>query len=144
MLVRFRQDVISLKPKVVVIQGGTNDLAGFAGPATEGTISENFMTMAELARAHGIRVVLASVTPVCNCVTNLTQRRPPGRILGLNGWLKRYAAESGAVYLDYYSALANGREMNKDLTVDGLVPNDAGYQRMAPLAEKAIAEALSK
>jgi lysophospholipase L1-like esterase len=144
MLVRFRQDVISLKPKVVVIQGGTNDLAGFAGPATEGTISENFMTMAELAKAHGIRVVLASLTPVCNCVTNLTQRRPPGRILGLNGWLKRYAAESGAVYLDYYSALANGREMNKDLTVDGLVPNDAGYQRMAPLAEKAIAEALSK
>jgi lysophospholipase L1-like esterase len=144
MLVRFRQDVISLKPKVVVIQGGTNDLAGFAGPATQGTISENFMTMAELAKAHGIRVVLASLTPVCNCVTNLTQRRPPGRILGLNNWLKEYAAETGAVYLDYYAALANGREMNKDLTTDGLIPNEAGYQQMAPLAEKAIAEALRK
>jgi lysophospholipase L1-like esterase len=144
MLVRFRQDVISLKPKVVVIQGGTNDLAGFAGPATQGTISENFMTMAELAKAHGIRVVLASLTPVCNCVTNLTQRRPPGRILGLNNWLKEYAAETGAIYLDYYAALANGREMNKDLTVDGLIPNEAGYQQMAPLAEKAIAEALKK
>jgi lysophospholipase L1-like esterase len=142
MLVRFRQDVINLKPKVVVIQGGTNDLAGYAGPATQGTISENFMTMTELAQAHGIGVVLASLTPVCNCVTNLTQRRPPGRIIGMNGWLKDYAAESGAVYLDYYSALAAGREMNKELTVDGLIPNDAGYGLMAPLAEKAIAEAL--
>lgn len=143
MLVRFRQDVISLKPKVVVIQGGTNDLAGYAGPATEGTISENFMTMTELAQAHGIRVVIASVTPVCDCFTKLTKRRPVGRILGLNGWLKRYAAENGAVYLDYYSALAGGRQMNQDLTVDGLIPNEAGYALMTPLAEQAIAAALA-
>ena len=101
------------------------------------------MTMAELAKAHGIRVVLASLTPVCNCFTNLTQRRPPGKIIGMNGWLKDYAAESGAVYLDYYSALVSGREMNKDLTVDGLVPNGAGYKLMAPLAERAIAAALA-
>jgi lysophospholipase L1-like esterase len=142
MLVRFRQDVINLKPKAVVIQGGTNDLAGFAGPATQGTIAENFMTMVDLARAHDIRVVLASLTPVCDCSTNMTRRRPPGRIIGMNGWLKDYAAESGVVYLDYYSALVSGREMNKDLTVDGLIPNEAGYKLMAPLAEKAIAEAL--
>jgi lysophospholipase L1-like esterase len=144
MLVRFRQDVISLKPKVVIIQGGSSDLAGYAGPATEGTISENFMTMTELAKAHGIRVVLASLTPVCDCFMNLTERRPPGKILGLNRWLKSYAAQSGSVYLDYYSALVDGRAMSKDLTVDGLVPNDAGYERMAPLAEQAIADALGR
>jgi lysophospholipase L1-like esterase len=142
MLVRFRQDVISLKPKVVVIQGGSSDLAGYAGPATEGTISENFMSMTELAKAHGIRVVLASVTPVCDCSKNLTERRPPGKIIGLNGWLKGYAARSGSIYLDYYAVLADGRTMNKDLTIDGLIPNDAGYERMAPLAEQAIAQAL--
>ena len=144
MLVRFRQDVISLQPKVVVIQGGSNDLAGYSGPATEGTISENFMSMTELAKANGIRVVLASVTPVCDCYKTLTERRPPAKILGLNRWLKDYAARSGSVYLDYYSALAEGREMKKELTVDGLVPNDAGYEVMAPLAEQAIAQALGK
>jgi lysophospholipase L1-like esterase len=144
MLVRFRQDVIGLEPKVVVIQGGSNDLAGYSGPATEGTISENIMSMAELAKAHGIAVVLAAVTPVCDCVKNLTERRPPGKIIGLNGWLKGYAASSGSVYLDYYSALAQGRAMNKELTADGLLPNDAGYALMAPLAEKAIARALGK
>ncbi len=144
MLVRFRQDVIGLKPKVVVIQAGTNDFAGYAGPATEGTIAENFQTMAELAKAHGIRVVVASVTPVCDCFRNLTERRPPGKIIGLNGWLKEYAARSGAVYLDYYKALAEGRAMKRELTVDGLVPNDAGYQLLGPLAEKAIAEAMAK
>lgn len=144
MLVRFRQDVIGLKPKVVVIQAGTNDFAGYAGPATEGTISENFQSMVELAKVHGIRIVLASVTPVCDCFRNLTERRPPGKIIGLNGWLRDYAARSGAIYLNYYGALAEGRAMKRELTVDGLVPNDAGYELMAPLAEKAIAEALAK
>jgi lysophospholipase L1-like esterase len=144
MLVRFRQDVISLKPKVVVIEGGSNDLAGYSGPATEGTISENVMSMTELAKANGIRVVLASVTPVCDCFVKLTERRVPGKIIGLNGWLKDYAARSGSVYLDYYSALAAGRAMKQELTVDGLLPNDAGYERMAPLAEQAISQALRK
>jgi len=144
MLVRFRQDVIGLKPKVVVIQAGSSDLAGYAGPATEGTIAENFMSMTELAKAHGIQVVLASLTPVCDCFKNLTDRRPQGKILGMNGWLKDYAARSGSVYLDYYSALAERRAMKKELTVDGLIPNDAGYELMAPLAEQAIAQALGK
>ncbi len=76
MLVRFRQDVISLKPKVVIIQAGSNDLASYTGPATEGVIGENFMSMVELAKANGIRVVLASVPPVCDCFTNQTARRP--------------------------------------------------------------------
>jgi lysophospholipase L1-like esterase len=144
MLVRFRQDVISLKPKVVVIQAGSNDLAGYSGPATQGTIAENFMSMTELAQANGIRVVLSSVTPVCDCFRTLTDRRPPGKIIGMNRWLKDYAARSGLVYLDYYSALAEGRAMKKDLTVDGLIPNDAGYEVMAPPAEQAIVQALGK
>ncbi len=144
MLVRFRQDVIELHPKVVVIQGGTNDLAAVIGPMTEGTMAENFMSMVELAKVHGIRVVLASVTPVCDAYKKQTGLRPQGKIIGLNGWIRTYAAQSGSVYLNYYSALANGRDFKKDLTSDGLVPNDAGYRVMAPLAEKAIAEALAK
>jgi len=144
MLVRFRQDVISLKPKVVVIQAGTNDIASLTGPSTEGMIAENFMSMVELAKVNGIRVVLASVTPVCDCFTNQTARRPQGKIIGLNGWIKDYASRSGSVYLDYYSALAEGRNFKKELTGDGLVPNEAGYKVMAPLAEKAIAEALGR
>lgn len=142
MLVRFRQDVISLQPKAVVIEAGTNDLAGLTGPATEKMIAENVMSMVELAKANGVRVILASVTPVCDCYLNQTARRPQGKIIGLNGWIKDYAAQSGSVYLDYYSALAEGRNFRRELTDDGLVPNAAGYQKMAPLAEKAIAEAL--
>jgi lysophospholipase L1-like esterase len=137
MLVRFQQDVISLQPKVVVIEAGTNDLAGATGPATEGTISENLRSMVELAKYHGIRVVLASVTPVAN-----NGLRPQGRIIGLNGWIKQYTAQTGSVYLDYYAALADGRNLKKELTDDGIIPNAAGYAVMAPLAEKAIQEAL--
>lgn len=142
MLVRFRQDVIELQPKVVVIQAGTNDLGGLTGPVTEGMMLENFMSMTELAKVHGIRVVLASVLPVCDCVKNQTALRPQGKIIGLNGSIKSYAVRSGSVYLDYYSALAAGRDFKKDLTSDGLVPNRAGYSVMVPIAEKAIAQAL--
>jgi lysophospholipase L1-like esterase len=142
MLVRFRQDVIDLKPKVVVIEAGTNDIGRVMGPSPEGSMVEHFMSMVELAKVHGIHVVLASVTPVCDCFAQMTSRRPPGRIRGLNAWLKTYAKESGSVYLDYYSALANGRLMRKEFTVDGFLPNDAGYAVMEPLAERAIKEAL--
>lgn len=142
MLVRFRQDVIDLKPRAVVIQATSNDLAGFAGPITEKMSVDYIRSMAELAKVHGIRVVLASATPVCDCFDKLTAQRPQGRILGLNSELKAYAAESGAIYLDYYSALAQGRNMKRELTVDGFLPNAQGYALMAPLAEKAIAAAL--
>lgn len=143
MLVRFRQDVISLKPAVVIIQAGTNDIASVMGPSTEGTMAEHFMSMIDLAKAHGIRVILASVTPICDCFTKMTGRRPPGKIISLNGWLKDYAQKSGAIYIDYYSVLVEGRFMKKELTTDGLIPNDAGYEKMAPLAEKAIQQALA-
>ena len=142
MLVRFRQDVIGLKPKVVVIQAGANDLAGAAGPMTQGTAAENFMSMVELAKANGIRVVLASTTPVCDCFGNVTARRSPGKLVGMNEWLKEYAEKSGSVYLNYYSALVEGRAFRKELTADGIVPNSAGYEIMAALAEKAIAQAM--
>jgi len=142
MLVRFQQDVIALKPKVVVILAGTNDLAGLTGPATQGTVAENFTSMVDLARFHGIRVVLASLTPVCDCFTKQTGLRPQGKIIGMNGWIKDFASETGSVHLDFYAALTEGRNFKKELTVDGLLPNDAGYAVMAPLAEKAIAEAL--
>jgi len=142
MLVRFRQDVIALKPNVVVIQAGTNDIAGVTGPGTRGTLSDHIMSMAELAKAHGIRVVLASITPVCDCTRVQTDLRPQAKIADWNGWLKGYAAASGSVYLDYYTALVDGRNFRKEFTTDGLLPNDAGYAVMAPLAEQAIETAL--
>jgi len=100
--------------------------------------------MVELARFNGIRVVLASVTPVCDCFTNQTKLRPQGKIISLNGWIREYAAKSGSVYLNYYGALADGRDLKKDLTSDGLRPNDSGYAVMVPLAEQAIAQALAR
>ncbi len=105
MLVRFRQDVIALQPKVVVILAGTNDIAGAFGLATEEMIADN---------------------------------------VEVNELLKDYAVRSGLVYLDYYSALVNGQDLRKEFTADGMLPNDAGYDAMAPLAEQAIAEALRK
>jgi lysophospholipase L1-like esterase len=142
MLVRFRQDVISLKPRAVVIEAGSNDIGGAMGTATRGTFADNIMSMTELARANGIRVVLASIPPVCDCYRNQTALRSQMRIADFNAWLKRYAAETGSVYLDYHSALAEGRNLKQELTHDGLLPNDAGYGLMAPLAEQAIAQAL--
>jgi lysophospholipase L1-like esterase len=140
MLIRFHQDVVALKPKVVVIQAGVNDLL----VAAEGVIADNYMSMMDIAKANRIRVVLASVTPVCDCYTKQTGLRPQGKIIGLNGWIRDFAERGGAVYLDYYAALAEGRNFKRELTGDGLLPNGAGYEVMAPLAEKAIAEALKK
>jgi len=144
MLVRFRQDVIALKPRVVVIQAGTNDIAGVTGPGTRGTLSDYIMSMTELAKANGIRVVLASITPVCDCTTVQTDLRPPRKIAEWNDWLKGYATESESVYLDYYSSLATGSNFRKEFTVDGLLPNATGYAVMAKLADSAIERALKK
>jgi lysophospholipase L1-like esterase len=144
MLVRFRQDVVSLQPKVVVIQGGTNDIASLYTPGTEALVVDNIHSMTEIARANGIRVVIASVTPVCDCGTDQTTTRPQGKLIGLNGSLRDYASESGSVFLDYYGSLVNGRDFKPDLTADGLLPNEAGYAVMTPLAEQAIARALGR
>ncbi len=143
MLIRFWPDVVALGPKVVVILAGTNDIAGNTGPTTMEAIEDNLMAMTELARANGIRVVLATLLPVSDAIQPQTTRRPPEKIVELNQWIKDYATENGIVLLDYYSALIDDQKMfRKELTFDGLHPNDAGYAVMAPLAEKAIAEAL--
>jgi lysophospholipase L1-like esterase len=143
MLIRFRPDVIALKPKVVVILAGTNDIAGNTGPMTLGMIEDNFQSMVELAKANGIKVVLSSVMPVCDYIRPQTERRPPAKIIALNEWLKAYAANNGLVYLDYYSAMLDDQHMlKKEITGDGLHPNEAGYAIMEPLADKAIAAAL--
>jgi lysophospholipase L1-like esterase len=142
MLVRFRQDVVALKPKVVVILAGTNDIAGNTGPSTLEMIEDNLMSMTEIAQANGIRVVLSSVLPAFDYAwrPGLT---PAPKIVALNAWMKAYAAKSRAVYLDYHSAMADERQgLRSDLTRDGVHPTEAGYRLMAPLAEAAINRAL--
>ena len=146
MLVRFRQDVINLQPKVVVILAGTNDIAGNTGPMRNEDIEANYASLAELARVHGIKVVYASVLPVHNYTDrskDFFAQRPQGRILELNTWLKDYCSKNDIVYLDYFSAVVDDKGMlKKELADDGLHPNAAGYKIMAPLAEAAIAKAM--
>jgi lysophospholipase L1-like esterase len=127
----------------VVILAGTNDIAGNTGPMTLEDIEGNLMSMAELAKFNGIRVVLSSVMPVCDYIKPQTTRRPPEKIVALNAWMKDYADKNGFVYLDYYSAmLDDAKALRKELTYDGLHPNEAGYTVMGPLAEAALAKAL--
>jgi lysophospholipase L1-like esterase len=147
MLVRFRQDVIDLHPKVAVILAGTNDIAGNTGPMRLEDIEANFASLAELARANDIQVVYSSVLPVHNytpAARDFFAQRSPAKILELNRWLKNYCSSSspGCLYLDYFSALVDDQGyMRKDLAEDGLHPNAAGYKIMAPLAEAAIEKA---
>ena len=146
MLVRYRQDVIDLQPKVVVILAGTNDIAGNTGPMRNEDIEANFASFAELARVHGIRVVYSSILPVHNYTERAKDffaQRPQARILALNEWLKDYCSKNNITYLDYFSALVDEKGMlKKDLADDGLHPNAAGFKVMAPLAEAAIGKAL--
>ncbi|MGB9204582.1 MAG: SGNH/GDSL hydrolase family protein [Terriglobales bacterium] len=146
MLVRFRQDVVALQPKVVVILAGTNDIAGNTGPMRIEDIEANFASLAELAKAHGIGVVFSSVLPVHDYTPESQDffgQRPPEKIVELNRWLKAFCAAGGCVYLDYFSALVDKNGLlAKELADDGLHPNQAGYKVMAPLAERAIGEAL--
>ena len=148
MLVRFRPDVIDLRPKVVVILAGTNDIAGNTGPMTDEDIQGNLASMAELAKANGIRVVLSSILPVSAYHTSptgtpQTTSRPMDRIRTLNNWMKKYAAAEGHIYLDYFSAMVDGEGLlREELSADDLHPNAKGYAVMEPLAEAAILQAL--
>lgn len=148
MLVRFRQDVIDLRPAVVVILAGTNDIAGNTGPESLDQIQNDYASLADLARANGIRVVFSSVLPINGYTPralNFFLQRSPEKILALNVWLKNYCAENGIVYLDYFSAMVDERGyLKQNLTQDGLHPNAAGFAIMAPLAEAAITKALGQ
>jgi len=142
MLVRLRQDVINLKPKVVVILAGINDINGNTGPSTLEMIEDNIQSMAELARASNIQVVLSSVLP-CDSIYVRPDLHPAERVLLLNVWLKKYAADNQCVYLDYFPSLANEKNgLKEEYTNDGIHPNKAGYEVMAPLAEAAVKKAM--
>jgi lysophospholipase L1-like esterase len=141
MLVRFRQDVIDLKPKVVVILAGTNDIAGNTGPMTLEQTEGNIASMADLARANNIKVVLCSVLPAFDYPwkRGLT---PAPKILEINTWMKAYAAERGYVYVDFHSAMKDERDgLPITLSRDGVHPMPAGYAVMTPMIEAGIAKA---
>jgi len=165
MLVRMYPDVIDLKPAAMVVLAGTNDIARNNGPATAEMIEENLMAMTELAQAHGIKVLLCSILPVSDYPflaqqsgrgpqplvgagrggrgpimrQRMTVGRPPEDILKLNAWMKSYAAQSNATYVDYFSVLVDDKGWMKDgIANDGLHPNAEGYKMMAPIVSAAI------
>jgi lysophospholipase L1-like esterase len=150
MLIRMRPDVIALKPKVMVLLAGTNDIAGNYGEMSNEFIEGNIESIVELARANGINVVLASVLPISDYNKNRSgepiirsKQRPPERIVALNNWIKNYCAQKNLVYLDYYSATVDDKGFLKaDIANDGLHPNAKGYEIMKTLAEAAINKAL--
>lgn len=144
MLVRFHQDVVALRPSVVVILAGTNDIAGNTGPSTLEMIEENISAMTEIAKQHGIRVVLSSVLPVYDYPWK-PGLEPAPKIIALNQWIKAYAASVGETYLDYHAAMVDARGgLPPALSADGVHPNEAGYRLMAPLAKAAIEQALAR
>jgi acyl-CoA thioesterase I len=144
MLVRFQPDVVHLKPAVVVILAGTNDIAGNTGPSSPQMIEDNFVSMADIAHRSGIKVVIASILPAIAYPWR-PGIKPADEIRTLNVWLKDFCQRDGDIYLDYYSHLADADGgMGPGLSKDGVHPTPKGYAIMAPLAEKAIAEALQK
>lgn len=143
MLIRFRQDVVDLYPKVVVILAGVNDIAGNTGPSTLEMIEHNIHSMTEIAQANGIEVVLCSVLPAYDFPWS-PGLEPAEKVVELNRRIKKYAETKGAVYCDYFSAMADERNgLPKDLAEDEIHPTKKGYQIMAPIAEQAIARALT-
>jgi lysophospholipase L1-like esterase len=143
MLVRFRQDVVDLHPEAVVILAGTNDIAGNTGPSTLAMIEDNFRSMVEIAKANGIKVVLASVLPVAKYPWRPEVGDPAEKIKDLNAWLKVYCEQEKLTYLDYWSAMADAEGgMKPGISLDGVHPNAKGYAIMEPLAEQALAKTL--
>jgi len=145
MLARFRQDVETLNPKVVVVLGGTNDIAAGVSAAQ---IQENLATIGELAKAHAIKVVFSSITPVSDYHKDvdpgyaMTANRPPATIQAINKWLQGLCLTQGYVYLDYYSAMVDASgQLQADLSDDGLHPNSKGYRVMSPLLLDAVGRA---
>lgn len=144
MLIRFRPDVIALKPSLVIIMAGINDIAGNTGPSTLEMIAGNIFSMAELAKANHIKVILCSVLPAFDFPW-ATGLQPAEKVVALNKMIKQYADANGILYLDYYSAMVNEQKgLISAYSNDGVHPNKAGYEVMNPLVEKAIAKVLSK
>lgn len=144
MLIRFRADVIALKPAVVVILAGGNDIAGNTGPSTPDMIIDNIISMVELAKANHIKVILSSLTPAYDFPWKPNQN-PAEKIITLNNMLKDYAIANDIIYLDYHSAMVDERKgLKTAYSDDGVHPNKKGYQIMAPLADEAIALSLNK
>ena len=146
MLLRFRQDVIDLNPKVVVILAGTNDIAGNTGYTSLETIINNIKSMAEIANANGIKVIISSILPAIEYPWK-PGLDPASKIITINKVLKTYAKENNFIYLDYYSAMVDdkgGLKVPDFTTADDLVhPNKAGYLVMEKLVEKAINKAIN-
>ncbi len=144
MLVRLRSDVLDLHPAVVHIMAGTNDVAGNTGPTSLADIQGNIASMVEQARAHGARVILASVPPAA-AIPWRPQVQPMPAIAAMNDWLRRYAAREHLVYVDYHTMLSDGRgAFQPRLSEDGVHPNGAAYAVMRPLAAAAIRQALAQ
>lgn len=143
MLIRFRQDVIDLQPKAVVILAGTNDIAGNTGPSTLKMIEDNLVSMAQLARANGIKVILSSILPAYDYPWK-PGLEPAPKIVEINAFLKNFAEKNkGVYYLDYFSAMADNRNgLPKKYSEDGVHPTEEGYKIMEPLVQKAIDKAL--
>lgn len=148
MVARFREDVLSLSPQVVVILAGTNDIAGNTGPMTPQQTQANYAAMGNLAKEQGVQVVFSSVMPVhayTSSAFGMLHSRPPEKILELNAWLKEYCEQNGLIYLDYYAAMVDKRGfLRRELAEDGLHPNAAGYQVMTSLAQAALEQALMR
>jgi len=144
MLVRFEQDVVHLKPAVVVILAGTNDIAGNTGPSSPEMIEDNFLAMVAVARANKIQLVVSSILPADQYKWR-PEVKPAQQIRDMNARLKALCAREGLVYLDYYTSMTNANGgLDPELAVDGVHPTAKGYAMMSPLAEKAIAQALAK
>jgi len=144
MLVRFRADVVNLKPKVVVILAGTNDIAGNTGPSTLEMIEDNISSMVEIAKSNNINVILCSVLPASDYPWK-PGLEPAQKIVILNKWIKEYANKNEIIYVDYFTPMADERSgLKKEYSEDGVHPNLAGYKVMEPLVEEAIADALTK
>ncbi len=144
MLVRFRADVVNLKPKLVVILAGTNDIAGNTGPSTLEMIEDNISSMVEIAKSNNINVILCSVLPAYDYPWK-PGLEPAQKIVTLNKWIKEYADKNETIYVDYFTPMADERSgLKKEYSEDGVHPDLAGYKVMEPLLEEAIADALTK
>ena len=144
MLIRFKPDVVDLKPEIVVVLAGTNDIAGNTGPSNAKMITDNIFSMAEIAKAYQMKVVLSSILPVYKYDWAREIKDPPSTIQAVNDALKQYASDHGLIYLDYFSSMVDERQgLNSDYTSDGVHPNESGYILMSSLAEEVLSELLN-